>query len=105
LDDYKDIDELYVEVHVKYKLPCTCPLTWAMSHPSKNVTLTVTYPEDLQLEMNPFGLQDGEYYEETRRGIYSFRYTSWLLPSAGLCCHIIKRSELTPELRQTQIQS
>jgi hypothetical protein len=94
LDDYRDIDGLYVEVHVKYVVGCGWPFTWGMSHPSKNLTLTVNYPEDFDLEMNAFGIQDDEYHEEKRKGLYVLRYDSWLLPSMGLYYHLSKRSGL-----------
>ena len=85
LADFSEVDELYVEVHSKYVVARPRPFSWTMAHPSKNLTVTINYPRHLTIDVNLFGIEEGEYHEEERAGLYALRYGSWLLPNSGVC--------------------
>lgn len=83
LNDFKDVDGLYTEVRIKYTLPVNLPLSWTALHSHKELNLIVTYPQDLQIDVQVFGVEENDYHEEDRSGLYTLEYTSWLLPYSG----------------------
>jgi hypothetical protein len=97
LSDFREIDGLYVEVHVEYLMPIERPAAWTMTHPSKNLTVTINYPSELTVDVNIFGMEENEYHEENRPGLYVLRYDSWLLPNTGLSYHFIEAVEATEQ--------
>lgn len=89
LADFREIDGLYVEVHVKYTMSTERPMAWNMTHPSKNLSVTINFPPELTIDVNIFGLEETQYHEEKRSGLYVLRYDSWLLPDTGLSYHFL----------------
>lgn len=84
LNEYKGIDRLFVKVDVKYTTRIGWPLSWSMTHPSKDLTVTFKYPPDLAADVNIYGIDDDERDVDKKSGIYTLKYYSWLLPGAGL---------------------
>jgi hypothetical protein len=91
LNDYKCADGLLVKVHVHYTMPTSWPIVWTMSHPTKGATVTISYPNELQLLANFFGMKEDQVSQEKQPGVYQVGYDSWLLPDTGFAFQLIKR--------------
>lgn len=83
LSEFKEIDGLYVKISVRYTVPEGRMITWKMTHPSRNVAGVVRFPSDFKNHVEVFGFNREELNEEHRTGLYTFNYSSWLLPNSG----------------------
>jgi hypothetical protein len=83
LPEFKEIDGLYVKISVRYTIPAGRMITWRMTHPSRSVTGVVRFPSDFAVHVEAFGFDREELNEEYRLGLYTFNYSSWLLPYSG----------------------
>jgi hypothetical protein len=95
LESYEDVDELRVCLNIKYKAPVGRSLTWQMSHPSKNVTGVVNFPESQRFYLETFGISEQYLYGKdklTSDSPQKFEYNSWLLPQSGFVFHLLPRS-------------
>lgn len=90
-DYYKGIDDLYVETRIKYTLPVNIPFSWTALHSHKGLNLVVTYPVELDLDASIFGVEDNDFHEDSRNGLYTFEYDSWLLPYSGYYFHLTEK--------------
>jgi hypothetical protein len=88
--DFREIDDLYVKISVKYTIVAGRMLQWTMTHPSKHVTGVVHYPPDFKLHVDAYGITRAELEEHPTAkeehptpGLYTFSYKSWLLPYSG----------------------
>jgi hypothetical protein len=89
-EKYACIDCLHVETHVRYTMPTTWLITWTMSHPSKGVAGTITYPSDLRLVANFFGMDADEAEVRDSLGSCQVGYDSWLMPDTGFAFQLIR---------------
>ena len=89
--EYTGVDDLHVRTHIHYTMATHMPFTWTMSHPTKSITGTVTYPKDLELVANLFGMTEQEVDQEDRPGVYQVAYNSWLLPDTGFAHQLISK--------------
>ena len=83
LSEFKEIDGLHVKISVRYTIPAGRMITWRMTHPSRNLTGVVRFPADFKSHVEVFGFNREELNEEHRAGLYTFNYSSWLLPYSG----------------------
>jgi hypothetical protein len=86
--DYKKIDGLFVEVFAKYRVSANRDIVWIMALPTKRFTSTVNYPRTLRLDATILGVDQREYRERVRSGVYSLSYDAWMLPTTGIMFHI-----------------
>jgi hypothetical protein len=100
LDAYKNIDKLDVRLYLKYVAPVGRSFTWQMTHPSKNVTVIIIFPQQLFLYLDTFGVSSDHLHRDRELDKDSpqiLRYNSWLLPESGFVFHFIRREgNLTP---------
>jgi hypothetical protein len=55
-----------------------------MAYPTRGLHLSVKYPEDLNIHLTVFGIDDNDAEKvPDRRGLSMLRYNSWLLPNTG----------------------
>ncbi len=94
LNEYKDIDDLYVEVHIEYTIPVGVPFSWYALHSHKGLNLVITYPTHLRFDIDIFGMEESDYHEDKRTGLYTFEYNSWLLPYSGYAFYLMERDDL-----------
>jgi hypothetical protein len=92
LSQYKEVDKLFVELHVRYQAPIGRSITWQMSHPSKGVSATVTYePQWLDFYWEAFGMSHDEVTAGGGPGHHTLSYSSWLLPHTGFAFHFLEK--------------
>jgi hypothetical protein len=91
LSDLKEIDELSVKLHIKYKSPGNRHLPWTMTHPTYNLSLVINHPSELEVAVDCFGMEGSGIDEDIKPQTYSLKYDSWLLPSEGLVYHFRRR--------------
>jgi hypothetical protein len=69
---YEVVDDIHVSIVIHYTVPTSLSFTWTMSHPTKGITGTVTYPQSLELVTNLFGLTEEQVH---------LKYNPGFLPS------------------------
>lgn len=84
LKEYSTIDGLHVKVKVKYTTPKNRINYWTMAHLSKNVRVTVAYPEDHLIQVARFGLNQSDVQIEIRPGLFNCSLDSWVMPNTGI---------------------
>jgi hypothetical protein len=88
LADFKTIDELFIEVRVKYRVFRNRDIAWIMSHPTKGFRVTINYPKGLRMDSTILGVDQREYHEKENNGLYFLSYDFWMLPTTGLIFHL-----------------
>jgi hypothetical protein len=83
LTEYKEIDDLWIEVYAKYTVKKSELFYFQMTHPTHKLKVMVDYPENLGLSEAFFGIKEDELKKRSVAGIFSVNYDSWLLPNAG----------------------
>jgi hypothetical protein len=91
LAKFREIDGLYVKVVVKYTVPKDTLHTWTMSHCSKNVNVTLSFPDCYDIHVDNFGTEEAVVDQTMFAGMYTFKYNSWLLPVTGIAFHLVHR--------------
>jgi hypothetical protein len=92
---YDAVDDLQINVTVHYSLPTNLSFTWTMSHPTKGLTGTVTYPSSLELVANWFGLIEDQVKTVYNPGSCQVSYNSWVLPDTGISFQLIEKADST----------
>jgi hypothetical protein len=92
LEDYKGVDGLHVKTHVCYTMPTNMPFTWTMANPTKGITGTITYPPDLELVTNMFGVTEEEVNRVDKIGVCQIDYDSWLLTDTGFSFQLMPKA-------------
>lgn len=90
LADFKKIDELFIEIHVKYRVSRDRHIAWIMSHPTKGFRITINYPKDLRMDATILGVDQRDYHEDEKKGLYFLSYDFWMLPTTGMIFHLWK---------------
>ena len=88
---YEVVDDIHVSIMIHYTVPTSLPFTWTMSHPTKGITGTVTYPQSLELVTNLFGLTEEQVHLKYNPGFCQVEYDSWLLPDTGFAFQLISK--------------
>lgn len=92
LSDYAGIDGLRVTVRVKYQMPRGYMNFWTMTHLSKNVRIVIKFPENQEIQVARFGLNQTGVRLVHEVGIYQCSYDSWILPDTGLAIVFLPKS-------------
>lgn len=73
--------------HIKLKESL---IMWTMSHPSKDIDLTITYPKEYKAKEFIGGIEENEYIKNSENGILYYSIKGWILPRSGLAVTINK---------------
>lgn len=73
--------------HIKLK---SSLIIWTMTHPSKDIDLTITYPKEYQTKEFIGGIEDNEYIKNSEEGILYYSIKGWILPRSGVSITINK---------------
>ena len=84
LTDYKDIDQLNVSVHTKYRISKNRFQYWQMTHPTKNFTLYISHPKNFKIQFKHLALDPKIVDTVIGTHFASMKCDSWMLPWAGL---------------------
>jgi hypothetical protein len=91
-------NELGVFIKVQYLFNINKFFSWRMSHPSRNVKVTIKFPKDLSLQREYFSNATHISNEDIDddRGTYFLSVNNWLMPDEGLAFQFSPKV-LTPE--------
>jgi len=90
LEDYKDIDGLSVIVTSKYAVNKDRFQYWQMAHPTKNLDITIKYPEEMKMQYKQLVLNPEMCQITEQDGYLKIKYDSWMLPLSGLAWRFYK---------------
>lgn len=79
-----NLSGLNIFVKADYLIDRSRFLGWRMSHPSKNVSVKITYPENLKLIREFYFNSNDSKTEDDSLGSYFLKINDWLLPDEGL---------------------
>lgn len=82
--DEDRVDGLLVTVRARYIIRADRFQYWNMSHLTRNLSLSLRFPEDYEVEVATFGMKDESLTKFTGIDHCTLRYTSWLLPDTGI---------------------
>ncbi len=88
LGDFKEIDELFVEISVKYHVSSNHDIAWIMSHPTKGFKAAIKHPDSLSMDAIILGIDQRDYREQREDGLYFLSYDFWMLPTTGVIFHL-----------------
>jgi hypothetical protein len=84
ISEYKDKDNLEVVVKSKYLLKRGNLQYRRMRYPTNQLTITIKYPEEADLEYKVFGVDDKQVSAEVGKGFFWAKSISWMLPYSGI---------------------
>jgi hypothetical protein len=88
LSNYANIDGLIVTAVEKSSVRKQDFQHWTMAHPTKNFSITITFPPDHSIQVKPLVLNPELLLVTERPGYYSAKYDSWMLPESGMAFRI-----------------
>jgi hypothetical protein len=89
LKDYIHCDGLKVTISITFFIPVHRFYAWRMAHPSKGCSLTITYPTDLELKIELYGMNDEKKDIKEEAGFYKLSSEKWVLPDEGLVFQLV----------------
>jgi len=92
LTEFKDVDGLMAELRVKYTIPTDVPLSFTTRAPHRGLKLIIAYPKNYKIDITIFGVDENNYHQDDREGLYIFEYDSWLLPNSGYSYYLRERT-------------
>lgn len=84
------LDHLQVELDTCVTMDLDRLFTWAMTHPSKGINFTITYPEGYKLHTFVGGIEPREYSNNHNDNMYIFTHDGWFLPRTGIAWSLSK---------------
>jgi septum formation topological specificity factor MinE len=84
LSEYENIDGLVVITEAVYVVEKHKFQYWQMAHPTKNFDITITYPDNLEIQFKTLVLEDVVSQVTEDKGYLKFSYGTWALPQSGL---------------------
>jgi hypothetical protein len=82
--DEDRMDGLLVKVCAQYIIRADRFQYWNMSHLTRNLSLSLRFPEDYEVEVATFGMKEESLTKFEGIDHCTLRYTSWLLPDTGI---------------------
>lgn len=82
--EVSEIDNLIVTTISQYVISEGNFQYWQMSHPTKNFTITISYPKDQKIQFKTLVIDDWGGDITNEDGFLSFKYNHWALPQSGL---------------------
>lgn len=89
LEKFADVDGLIVITSSRYSLNREHFQYWQMAHPTKNLDITIKYPESFRIQRQPLVLAPLEVLITDQPGYLKMKYDSWMLPQSGLAWRYI----------------
>src|SRR5262249_42388625 len=83
LRDYR-VDRLIVTVTERAKIRKDRFQYWTMANPTKNFSISFSFPKEHDIQIFPFVLSPGLVRSTKADGYFSARYDFWMLPESGL---------------------
>jgi hypothetical protein len=84
LSEFKYIDGLFVQIESQYIVDINRFLTIIMADPSNGIKITVRYPNNYNLIVDTFGLEEDEINMINQTGLYTIIYDQWVMPLNGI---------------------
>jgi hypothetical protein len=91
LEKYREIDRLIVIATGQYRIRKNRIQYWSMTNPTKNFSLTLTFPSDHMVQMKPLVLSPDLILATTADGYYKAKYDFWMLPESGMAWTILPK--------------
>lgn len=93
LKAFNDYDNLYVKVTGKGRIPSSGFIGWGMGHITKGFTLVCSYPDNVTVRHELFGLDPGDVEVEQEGNILTISCTreKWVLEGAGIAVGILPK--------------
>lgn len=91
LEAYKDKDGLAVTLELHYVVKKDRAFATNMGLITKALTWTITFPQDLTIQLDRFVLDDSVAHDTSTLGKCTYAYPYWLLPGDGFAFHFRKR--------------
>jgi hypothetical protein len=88
-------DGLTVIVDWEYLLKKDRFQYWRMAHLTKNFRLTLSFPDDYQIQEILFAAGKSNGESNTKAGFYSLGYNSWMLPRSGLAWKLTQKPQVS----------
>lgn len=90
-------DNLNVVIIAKYSIIKSRFFAWRMSHPTKNIILSIDYPKNYALESEFFIHEKSKMtiHNDKNNGFYSLRTRTWLMPDEGFTFELTNTDHLT----------
>lgn len=93
LREYAECDELAIKIAATYTVSHERPFSWSMPVLSDSITGDIYYPENLDIFVDLFGLDESMLPKKAdlmpENGVYKYRieHKTWLLPDDGFSFH------------------
>jgi|GEM_PF-2819767 len=84
------IDQLQIEISTSYLIKKDHFFTWAMTHPSKDVSFTITFPKKYSLNYFIGGVEPQEYSNNINGNMFTFKHEGWFLPRTGIAYNLVE---------------
>jgi|SRR5215471_6708273 len=95
LSKYQQIDNLIVITTGRYKVRKDMFQYWDMLIPTKNFTITMTFPDDYEVKVKPMVLSPELILTTLADGYYKAKYDFWMLPGSGMTWMIVPKEPRT----------
>jgi hypothetical protein len=93
LENYKDVDGLIVIMTANYSIDGDRFQYWTMAHPTRNFDVTLTFPDEYEIQIKPLVLNPEVILTTQHPGYRKVKYDSWMLPTSGLAWRIISKNK------------
>mgnify|MGYP000044196633 CR=1 FL=1 len=84
-------DHLKIEINANYIVKKNKIFNLHMAHPSKDITLTVSFPKEYELDCFVGGVEPPEYHKSIIENMFTFKHEDWLLPRCGISYNLTKK--------------
>lgn len=91
LGPFRQVDKLRVKIQATYFVDARRFSTWRMIVPSRDVEVTIRYPEELRLQFIPFLLDSKPDHQKDDPGFYLTEFDSWIMPWSGFAWKLFPR--------------
>jgi hypothetical protein len=91
LSKFSAIDKLKVKVESEYEVSFDVLQYWTMTHPTREFDVTLNYPNNLAIQIQPFVLRPELLEISVHSGYARIRYPSWMLPESGIAWRLYPR--------------
>jgi hypothetical protein len=90
LREYITLDGLRIKIISDVIVSKNKFLAWRMAHPSRGISLSVRYPQDLNINKELFGIgEDCFEINDKGKGYYKLSSQKWILPDEGIVFELL----------------
>jgi len=84
LTKFANIDHLFAKIVSVYVTKTDKISTWKMAHPTQNFNFTAHFPDNINIHVETFGMDQYTCHEVNEIGVYNLRSDDWVLPYNGI---------------------